>query len=565
MTLDLRASTGLAFEGPGYPSRLMTMFAATLAMGVIGLVLPCGHALIGTLLATVTLLALAAISVRLAHARSQGAHVMAGLGAATADLPVSLRTEMPLVLVLGDALADLFNRTGEAERFAHLGDGAIWLRVERPEDLPRLASAVKLWRNGRAPDGVVLAVAPALHEGEHALKEMLRLARQAVADTLRVLGSPLPGYVAVYQQLTANAPANEAPPWYGFSSAARLDDAQCFEAVIRQAESESQQMPGNPVQAARAARLASLISWTQRAVIDPLVDRQLPVKPLTLYGAAWIDCGPALSPSSPWLCEVAIRTQIRPQVWPASLSPWPLPQQLIDSLPMRAWISPRKAALAHAIALLAIAGALATWEAASNNQRMLSRIGAELSRFSAIPSKHDEARREALRALVAERDQLARYARTGVPLRLSFGMYRGAPLKPAIDNAIASYRVPPAVVTLDSMSLFDSGKSVLKPGSTHALISALDMIKLHPDKRILVAGHTDQVGRADTNQRLSLARAGAVRDWLIDASGMSATRFAIQGYGDTRPSATNDTEVGRATNRRVEITLVVDSSAAPGQ
>jgi outer membrane protein OmpA-like peptidoglycan-associated protein len=86
------------------------------------------------------------------------------------------------------------------------------------------------------------------------------------------------------------------------------------------------------------------------------------------------------------------------------------------------------------------------------------------------------------------------------------------------------------------------------------------MIKSHPDKRILVAGYTDNAGNAESNLTLSSARAAALRDWLIDASGIPSTQFAIQGYGDTRPIADNDTAEGRAKNRRVEITLVPDTS-----
>lgn len=91
------------------------------------------------------------------------------------------------------------------------------------------------------------------------------------------------------------------------------------------------------------------------------------------------------------------------------------------------------------------------------------------------------------------------------------------------------------------------------------MVNALEMIKAHPDKRILVAGHTDNVGDPDSNLKLSTARAEAVRDWLIEASGIPATQFAIQGYGDTRPLADNNTQAGRAKNRRVEITLVPDA------
>jgi outer membrane protein OmpA-like peptidoglycan-associated protein len=246
----------------------------------------------------------------------------------------------------------------------------------------------------------------------------------------------------------------------------------------------------------------------------------------------------------------------------ASPAPWPLPQPLIQALPRRLWVSPRTAAVAHAIALVACAGALAIWGSAKNNQALLTHIGTDLGRFSKIPADHDTARRDALQALVSDRDQLDRYGRTGVPLRLSFGMYRAATLMPVLNEAIASYQAPPpppAVVTLDSMSLFDSGRAQLKPGSTRAMVGALELIKAHPDKRILVAGYTDNVGNPESNLKLSIARAGAVRDWLIEASGMSATRFAIQGYGDTRPIADNETAAGRAKNRRVEITLVPDT------
>jgi outer membrane protein OmpA-like peptidoglycan-associated protein len=84
------------------------------------------------------------------------------------------------------------------------------------------------------------------------------------------------------------------------------------------------------------------------------------------------------------------------------------------------------------------------------------------------------------------------------------------------------------------------------------------MIKAHPDKRVLVAGHTDSIGDLDSNFKLSEARAASARNWLADASGIPASHFAIQGYGETRPKDPNDTEAGRAANRRVEITLIPD-------
>ncbi|MGF6748524.1 type VI protein secretion system component VasK [Paraburkholderia sp. MM5482-R1] len=133
-----------------------------------------------------------------------------------------------------------------------------------------------------------------------------------------------------------------------------------------------------------------------------------------------------------------MQTRVVPPALPASPLPWPLPQPLIEAMPRRLWMSPRLAALAHAVALVACAIAVAFWGAARNNQTLITRIGADLGRYSMIPAAHDAAKRDALQALVADRDQLDRYSRTGVPLGLSFGMYRGAQLMPALNQAIAT-------------------------------------------------------------------------------------------------------------------------------
>jgi outer membrane protein OmpA-like peptidoglycan-associated protein len=103
--------------------------------------------------------------------------------------------------------------------------------------------------------------------------------------------------------------------------------------------------------------------------------------------------------------------------------------------------------------------------------------------------------------------------------------------------------------------------SVLHPSSNRLLIKALEMIQTNPAKRVLIAGHTDSTGSPAHNLTLSVARATAVRDWLIDASGLPPEHFAIQGYGATRPKASNATAAGRAVNRRVEITLIPECRA----
>lgn len=82
----------------------------------------------------------------------------------------------------------------------------------------------------------------------------------------------------------------------------------------------------------------------------------------------------------------------------------------------------------------------------------------------------------------------------------------------------------------------------------------------------MVSGHTDNTGNPELNQTLSLKRAAAVRDWMRDTGDVPESCFAVQGYGASRPIATNDTPEGRALNRRVDISLVpqADACQIPG-
>ncbi len=100
---------------------------------------------------------------------------------------------------------------------------------------------------------------------------------------------------------------------------------------------------------------------------------------------------------------------------------------------------------------------------------------------------------------------------------------------------------------------FDSNKSEVKPESKPALEEIAKLLKANPSLRVWVVGHTDSVGGLDTNQKLSEARAGAVVKALVAEHGVSAARLKGYGVGPLSPVASNDTEEGRAKNRRVEL------------
>ncbi|MFB6327792.1 OmpA family protein [Pantoea deleyi] len=222
------------------------------------------------------------------------------------------------------------------------------------------------------------------------------------------------------------------------------------------------------------------------------------------------------------------------------------------------------------ILLLCALGAIAL--SVRHNQSLIRTVSADLQRWQAIPMNHYSPKAQALHALQHDALLLERWQRQGEPYRFGLGLYPGNRLWLAVQQAIDTYVPPPPppkpklkpvpkIVRLDSMSLFDSGKAVLKTGSTKMLVNSLVDIKAKPGWLIVVAGHTDNTGNPKLNQTLSLKRAEAVRDWMRDTGDVPESCFAVQGYGESRPAATNDTSEGRALNRRVEISLVPQADA----
>ena len=102
---------------------------------------------------------------------------------------------------------------------------------------------------------------------------------------------------------------------------------------------------------------------------------------------------------------------------------------------------------------------------------------------------------------------------------------------------------------------FDFDKSTVKPEFQPVLDNVAATLVQYNQTVIEVAGHTDSVGSDQYNQSLSQRRAGAVAAYL-GSRGVMSQRMITVGAGETRPIATNDTDAGRAQNRRVEVTLV---------
>ena len=102
---------------------------------------------------------------------------------------------------------------------------------------------------------------------------------------------------------------------------------------------------------------------------------------------------------------------------------------------------------------------------------------------------------------------------------------------------------------------FDSGSSQLKQENFSLLAKVEKAIDVFPRSELIIEGHTDSHGGDDFNQTLSQSRAESVQQYMINAMRIPTYRLIATGYGETRPVASNETEAGRARNRRIDIVI----------
>jgi outer membrane protein OmpA-like peptidoglycan-associated protein len=111
-------------------------------------------------------------------------------------------------------------------------------------------------------------------------------------------------------------------------------------------------------------------------------------------------------------------------------------------------------------------------------------------------------------------------------------------------------------VSFSSQVRFGMGKSALRPESTTLIKQMTNVLKAYPNNDIVVEGHTDNTGNAESNLMLSRVRAEQVKDALIKEGGFDPKRFQVVGYGQTKPVTDNKTAASRTMNRRVEIIIL---------
>ncbi len=484
----------------------------------------------------------------------------------------------PVVLVCGD----LSQPWPQASPVLTLAQGC-WIRVDNPQDLEQVARHL-LWLR---PDwgrqlSLMVSVCPQQQSDTETLTGRLLTLRWQLSQLRRETGYAIPlllsgqlGCSMMIESLWQTAIADqeihvwrEGSPPVSVASWFASDGAQAMQSQ---------------------AIFGSLSAWFNQHVAAVFTTENPDIPAVLPVAIVW-GAGPVLTgalPESAWISWLRQHSAMRQVTgwYPSENSTDAyslLPDFLLPLLPQGRGLTPRQRACRAGLAAFTCAAIVALSCSGWNNRQLLQRLSFDVQHFYRIASSDHARKAEAVQTLKQDAAQLDEWARNGEPMRLGLGLYRGERLRLPVLAAIRSYRLPaapqkpipetrpeiaPQIVRLDSMSLFDSGQSRLKTDSTKMLINSLVGIRAKPGWLIVISGYTDNTGSPGLNQALSLKRAEAVRNWMRDTGDLPESCFAVQGYGQNRPIASNDTAEGRALNRRVEISLVpqADACQIPGK
>ncbi|MFD3246538.1 OmpA family protein [Rahnella aquatilis] len=450
-----------------------------------------------------------------------------------------------------------------------------YLPVALPEDLPLLAQHLAAERPALiAQISVLLAIVPEQHQDKDDFIQKLHVWHRAIVQCK----SWLTGIPSVWVSTWLSPPVisdHQAERW--FTITPEHKDVQVHEvgAGVIPLVKWSQQVDARNGQERLSAVfwMESLLPWLEIHISDILSRQQGDVP--ALIPCVWGVCFTPVTgnPNNLWQGHIGSVTTLAPVVAHAQEC-LPLPEVLLPYLPHRHGVSRLMQAWQTAGLLCGVFLFFALLASFVNNQRLVQSVGDHLTVYNHLTGAPASPKTIAQQQLRADARLLDEWLRSGAPMRMSLGLYQGMRLIAPLGAAINSWTPPappspvitqivqgPKTIRLNSLSLFDVGTSELKTDSTKVLVNALVGIKARPGWLIVIAGHTDITGDEKSNQLLSFRRAESVRSWMRGTGDIPESCFAVQGYGATRPIATNDTPEGRAANRRVEISLVPQADA----
>ena len=205
-------------------------------------------------------------------------------------------------------------------------------------------------------------------------------------------------------------------------------------------------------------------------------------------------------------------------------------------------------------------GSASAQEEIAKLQRQASELEADAAR---IAKEREQLRQEQSQlAATLERERLAKEEEIARLTRTQEALSKSLQDEISKGNITIQQVRDRLTINMVDRVLFDSGQAQVKPAGMKVLKQVGDVLNQISDKQIRIEGHTDNVpistklqDRFKTNWELSTARATTVVRYLIDQGGVDRQYLSAVGYADTHPLASNDSEEGRSSNRRIEIVL----------
>jgi outer membrane protein OmpA-like peptidoglycan-associated protein len=131
----------------------------------------------------------------------------------------------------------------------------------------------------------------------------------------------------------------------------------------------------------------------------------------------------------------------------------------------------------------------------------------------------------------------------------------------AVSRVVAERHAERASTMEQDLAGFASGAARLPPNATRVIDQMVAALKENPGRKVVIEGHTDNVGKSRYNQGLAMERAQAVRSVLI-RHGIEADRITVRSSGEGNPVASNDTSIGRKENRRAQVIIGPDTESS---
>jgi outer membrane protein OmpA-like peptidoglycan-associated protein len=573
-----------------YPWRLQIIYTTVLSLCLLLFFFPIsyGWKMIGTVLVLSIALILLYRSYRYRRLLKASTANILFLQQKLDLLPARQRYRLPILLVTGNSANAFFpDDLSLAESHIVVSSDAVWIYVEESAALPIVFdSLVSRWPDMLGRIGLFLALNPEQEDKQGLFIAKLHAFRQSWVDTCRIAKYRLPVYVSTHVGLN-NIQYNDTAPlpvyWYQLINQ-QIYLSDNYVTPIDNWVNSNKITPQEREQRMHIrAMLTEVAQWFDQTVLTALADRKQPIMPCIPTGQVILPLNNQHITHHLFELKLLERTSLvlpNTKAIQTVISP---PDRLVKLMPISYPFTPLTKMMLGFIILTSFFFIGCLTASYLNNQKLIEKVQKDIHHFDLIADNSYDEKLAALNTIKIDRQRLNDYFQKGEPLRLGFGLYRGQQLVDPLTQAIGRY-IPkppeqpepekviietikevikqPQTIRLDSVSLFESGQSKLKPESYKFLINALADLKNQIQQNneggwlILITGHTDSTGQQNKNLQLSRERADVVRDWIIKNSDIPDTCFATQGFGAKKPLMDNDSLENRAKNRRVEISLI---------